>query len=167
MRLGVSQQVEVGAGQNPAAVLALVGALSLQAMQLGLTKGGYLSKAFAQVQPRLPEAWFWAAAAASAAAAAAAANGDCSALQLCSSQAGEGDCTCSTRQSTEHRLQLSRSTAGVQGLLAMPGVALPMPVCAPSMQGVAEGIPCNGVGHYEAEGRPLEDRLPERWACSS
>ena len=50
MRLGVSQQVEVAAGQDPAAVLALVGALSLQAMQLGLTKGGYLSKAFAQVQ---------------------------------------------------------------------------------------------------------------------
>ena len=49
-----------------------------------------------------------------------------------------------------------------QGLLAMPGVALPMPGCAPSVQDVAEGIPCAGVGHYEAEGQPLDDRLPER-----
>ena len=52
----------------------------------------------------------------------------------------------------------------MQGLLAMPGVALPMPVCASSVQGVAEGIPCAGVGHYEAEGRPLNDHLPERCA---
>lgn len=49
LHLGNSQNVHVPAGRNAAAVLALAGALSLQAMQLGLAKAGYLSKAFSQV----------------------------------------------------------------------------------------------------------------------
>ncbi|KAK9788004.1 hypothetical protein WJX73_010672 [Symbiochloris irregularis] len=48
LSLGTSQEVLVEAGQDPAAVLALAGALSLQAMQLGLAKAGYLSKAFSE-----------------------------------------------------------------------------------------------------------------------
>lgn len=50
--LGSSQRVTVGPGENAAAVLALAGSLSLQALQLGLAKAGYLSKAFASVRPR-------------------------------------------------------------------------------------------------------------------
>ena len=50
VHLGTTQEVRVAAGQDPAAVLALAGALSLQAMQLGLIRAGYLSKAFSQVR---------------------------------------------------------------------------------------------------------------------
>lgn len=60
LQLGMSQEVDIAAGQDPAAVLALTGALSLQAMQLGLAKAGYLSKAFASVRLSLlhtPQDW--------------------------------------------------------------------------------------------------------------
>ena len=45
---GVNQDVTVHGKHNPAAALALVGALSLQATQLGLAKAGYVSKGFTQ-----------------------------------------------------------------------------------------------------------------------
>ena len=50
LQLGPSQLVDVAGDEDPAAVLALAGALSLQALQLGLAKAGYLSKAFASVR---------------------------------------------------------------------------------------------------------------------
>lgn len=53
LTLGITQRVTVCPGEDMAAVLALAGALSLQAMELGLMKAGYLSKAFASVRVAL------------------------------------------------------------------------------------------------------------------